>query len=50
MGLTEPAVGVQRRERLPGHGGFELDMKVGVSRKRERGIPSQGSMMAKDHR
>lgn len=27
MGLNEPAAGIQRRERLPGHGGLELVMK-----------------------
>lgn len=35
MGLNEPAAGVQRRERLPGHGGLELVMKVGISRDKE---------------
>lgn len=50
MGLTDSAVGVQRRERRPGHGGCELDLNVGFSRSKERGIPSQGNMMAKDHR
>lgn len=35
VGLKEPAVGVQRREKLPGCGGFELDMKLGISRDKE---------------